>query len=294
MLGTRAGRALGGRGVAMSDKSHLLSSAVDGRPVEHGVSLEWFGLTSPRIVHTPGIFKAYDIRGVVPAAFDEDFARRLGRAFGEMARAEGEATVAVGRDGRLSSPALADALIRGLVAGGVDVIELGAVTTPMLYFAASTLARSGIQVTASHNPRDHNGFKLVLAARTVHGEEIQRLRKRIEDAVALEPPQPGRVMRADVLDAYVHRIAGDVKLARRMKVVLDCGNGVGGASAPQVLRAIGCEVIELFCAVDGRFPNHHPGPGNPANLQDLIAKVSETQAELGIALDGDGDRLGVV
>jgi phosphomannomutase len=245
-------------------------------------------------VHTPGIFKAYDIRGVVPAAFDEEFARRLGRAFAEMARAEEEPVVAVGRDGRLSSPALADALIRGLVAGGVDVIELGAVTTPMLYFATCTLARSGIQVTASHNPRDHNGFKLVLAGRTVHGDEIQLLRKRIEADGPTEPPKPGRVARADMFEAYVHRIAGDVKLARRMKVVIDCGNGVGGASAPQVLRTIGCDVTELFCAVDGRFPNHHPDPGNPANLQDLIAKVRESDAELGVALDGDGDRLGVV
>lgn len=247
-----------------------------------------------RTVHTPGIFKAYDIRGVVPTAFDEDFARRLGRAFAALARAEGETAVAVGRDGRLSSPALADALIRALAAGGVDVIELGAVTTPMLYFAASTLARSGIQVTASHNPRDHNGFKLVLAGRTVHGEELQSLRRRIEAGGAPNAPAPGRITRADVLPAYIERIAADVRLARPMKVVIDCGNGIGGASAPEVLRAIGCEVMELFCSVDGRFPNHHPDPGDPANLQDLIAGVRESGAELGLALDGDGDRLGVV
>lgn len=246
-------------------------------------------------MHTPGIFKAYDIRGVVPTAFDEDFARRLGRAFAGLARAEGETTVAVGRDGRLSSPALADALIRALAAGGLEVIELGAVTTPMLYFAASTLARSGIQVTASHNPRDHNGFKLVLAGRTVHGDELQQLRRRIEgDATTIEAPAPGRIRRVDVLPAYIERITGDVRLARPMKVVIDCGNGIGGASAPQVLRAIGCEVTELFCAVDGRFPNHHPDPGDPANLRDLIASVRESGSELGLALDGDGDRLGVV
>lgn len=246
-------------------------------------------------MHTPGIFKAYDIRGVVPTAFDEDFARRLGRAFAALARAEGETTVAVGRDGRLSSPALADALIRALAAGGLEVIELGAVTTPMLYFAASTLARSGIQVTASHNPRDHNGFKLVLAGRTVHGDELQQLRRRIEgDAAPIEAPAPGRITRVDVLPAYIERITGDVRLARPMKVVIDCGNGIGGASAPQVLRAIGCEVTELFCAVDGRFPNHHPDPGDPANLRDLIASVRESGSELGLALDGDGDRLGVV
>jgi phosphomannomutase len=245
-------------------------------------------------VHTPGIFKAYDIRGVVPAGFDEEFARELGRTFAELAHAEGEATVAVGRDGRLSSPALADAMIRGLMAAGIDVIELGAVTTPMLYFATCTVARSGIQVTASHNPRDHNGFKLVLAGRTVHGDDIQLLRRRIENPSGSTAPRAGSVTRQDVLPAYVERIARDVRLARPMKVVLDCGNGIGGASAPQVLRAIGCEVIELFCAVDGRFPNHHPDPGDPANLQDLIAKVRDTDAELGLALDGDGDRLGVV
>lgn len=247
-----------------------------------------------RDVHTPGIFKAYDIRGVVPTAFDEEFARQLGRAFAELVRAENETSVAVGRDGRLSSPALADALIRGLMDGGIDIIELGAVTTPMLYFATSTIARSGIQVTASHNPRDHNGFKMVLAGRTVHGDDILLLRRRIEAAAASAAPGAGRVTRHDVLPAYIERIAGDIRLARPMKVVLDCGNGIGGASAPQVLRAIGCDLTELFCTVDGRFPNHHPDPGNPENLQELIAKVRDSGAELGVALDGDGDRLGVV
>jgi phosphomannomutase len=244
-------------------------------------------------VHTPGIFKAYDIRGVVPESLDDDFAHRLGRAFAQLARSEGEDVVAVGRDGRLSSPALADALIRGLVAGGADVIELGAVTTPMLYFATCTRARSGIEVTASHNPRDHNGFKLVLAGRTLHGDELQALKRLVElDAPAAATT--GHISRFDILGTYIERIAADVKLARPIKVVLDCGNGIGGASAPQVLRAIGCEVIELFCAVDGRFPNHHPDPGNPANLQDLIARVAQVDADLGLALDGDGDRLGVV
>jgi phosphomannomutase len=245
-------------------------------------------------VHSPGIFKAYDIRGVVPTALDGEFARQLGFAFGELARREGERTVAVGRDGRLSSPTLADSLIRGLMASGVDVIELGAVTTPMVYFAVNTIARSGIQVTASHNPRDHNGFKLTLAGRTLHGDDLQALRRRIDAGSFEGPSERGAVTRRDVLDAYTKRIAGDVKLARPMKVVLDCGNGVAGASAPRVLRALGCELIELFCDVDGRFPNHHPDPGNPANLQDLIAKVNATGAELGLALDGDGDRLGVV
>jgi phosphomannomutase len=247
-----------------------------------------------RTVHTPGIFKAYDIRGVVPGGFDAEFAQQLGRAFAELAGAEGERTVAVGRDGRLSSPSLADSLIRGLMAGGINVIELGAVTTPMLYFAAHTIARSGIQVTASHNPRDHNGFKLTLAGRTLYGEDLQALKRRIESGAPLPTRERGAARRVDVLGAYVERIAGDIRLARPMKVVIDCGNGVGGASAPHVLRAIGCEVVELFCDVDGRFPNHHPDPGDPANLQDLIARVRHAGAEIGLALDGDGDRLGVV
>jgi phosphomannomutase len=247
-----------------------------------------------RTVHTPGIFKAYDIRGVVPASLDGEFAQLLGRAFGEQALREGERKVAVGRDGRLSSPTLADSLIRGLMASGVEAIELGPVTTPMLYFAAHTVARSGIQVTASHNPRDHNGFKLTLAGRTLHGDDLQVLRRQIEAGAFATPPARGTATRLDIGRAYTDRIAADVRLARRMKVVIDCGNGIGGASAPAVLRAIGCDVIELFCDVDGRFPNHHPDPGDPRNLQDLIAKVRDTGAEIGLALDGDGDRLGVV
>ena len=247
-----------------------------------------------RKVHVPGIFKAYDIRGVVPVAFDGEFAQQLGRAFGELAHREGERTVAVGRDGRLSSPTLADSLIRGLMGAGIDVIELGAVTTPMLYFAVNTIARSGIQVTASHNPRDHNGFKLVLAGRSLHDEDLQALRRRIDADTFASTAARGTGSRTNVLAAYTERIAADVKLARKMKVVIDCGNGVGGASAPHVLRATGCDVIELYCDVDGRFPNHHPDPGDPGNLRELIAMVRETDADMGFALDGDGDRLGVV
>jgi phosphomannomutase len=247
-----------------------------------------------RNVHSPGIFKAYDIRGVVPTGFDAEFAQQLGRAFGRWAREEGEERVAVGRDGRLSSPQLADSLIRGLLAAGIEVIELGAVATPMVYFAASTLTRTAVQVTASHNPRDHNGFKLVLKGRSVHGDELQHLRTRIEAEKQGTLPIGAKARRVDVLDSYIARITQDVHLARPMKVVIDCGNGVPGASAPKVLRALGCEVTELFCDVDGRFPNHHPDPGNPSNLRDVIAKVQETDAAVGFALDGDGDRLGVV
>lgn len=239
------------------------------------------------------IFKAYDIRGVVPSTLDEAVAEALGRAFGTVARQQGEQVVAVGRDGRLSGPALSAALIRGLVRAGIDVIDVGMATTPMLYFAASTLCRSGIQVTGSHNPKDYNGFKMVLAGRAIFGEDIQALRRLIEQDAAVDT-QGGRVRHVNVAGAYRDRIVGDVKLARPMKIVVDCGNGVAGASAPALFRALGCEVIELFSEVDGHFPNHHPDPSKPENLQDLIRALGETGAELGLAFDGDGDRLGIV
>ena len=239
------------------------------------------------------IFKAYDIRGVVPATLDAEVAEALGRAFGSAARAAGETTVAVGRDGRLSGPALAQALIQGLVATGIEVIDVGAVTTPMLYFAAHTLCRSGIQVTGSHNPKDYNGFKMVLAGRAIYGDEIQALRRVMEDGSASLAPG-GSVRKVDVTEAYTQRIAGDIRLARPMKIVVDSGNGIAGASAPAILRAIGCEVVELFSEVDGNFPNHHPDPSKPENLRDLIAALKAGDAELGLAFDGDGDRLGIV
>jgi phosphomannomutase len=239
------------------------------------------------------IFKAYDIRGIVPSTINEAMAEALGRAFGTVARKEGETAVAVGRDGRLSGAALSAALMRGLAAVGMEVIDVGMVTTPMLYFAANTLCTSGIQVTGSHNPKDYNGFKMVMAGRAIYGDEIQALRRimEIESAVA----QPGGTVRSvDVLPAYQARIVGDIKLARPMKIVVDSGNGIAGATAPDILRAIGCEVIELFSEVDGNFPNHHPDPSKPENLRDLIAALKDSDAELGLAFDGDGDRLGIV
>ena len=242
---------------------------------------------------TPSIFKAYDIRGTTPTTINEPVAEALGLAFGTTALALGEKTVAVGRDGRLSGPALSAALVRGLVAAGVEVIDIGLATTPMLYFAAATLCTSGIQVTGSHNPRDDNGFKMVLAGRAIHGEDIQALRRMIEGE-AWQRRAGGSVRTVDVLPAYRERIVGDVKLARPMKIVVDCGNGVAGASAPGIFRAIGCEVIELFSEVDGNFPNHHPDPSKPDNLRDVISALQQTDAELGLAFDGDGDRLGIV
>ena len=239
------------------------------------------------------IFKAYDVRGVVPATLDERVAEALGLAFGTLALRQGERTVAVGRDGRLSGPALSAALIRGLVAAGIDVIDVGMVTTPMLYFAAATLCSSGIQVTGSHNPRDYNGFKMVMAGRAIYGDDIQALRLMIESDGG-ERASGGRVRHVNVAAPYRDRIVGDVKLARPMTVVVDCGNGVAGATAPALLRALGCEVIELFSEVDGNFPNHHPDPSKPENLRDLIRTLAASDAELGLAFDGDGDRLGIV
>jgi phosphomannomutase len=242
------------------------------------------------------IFKAYDIRGIVGETLDERFAEHLGRAFGSEARRLGERAVVVGRDGRLSGPGFVAALTRGLASTGLDVVDIGAVTTPMLYYVAATRGdhgcRSGIQVTGSHNPKNYNGFKMVLAGRAIYGEDIQRLRRRIEaeDYVSA----PGRSGRMDVLAEYTHRIVSDCKLARPMKIVVDSGNGIPGASAPGILRALGCEVIELYSEVDGDFPNHHPDPSKPENLVDLIRTVKETGAELGLAFDGDGDRLGLV
>ena len=242
---------------------------------------------------TPSIFKAYDIRGIVPSTINEAMAEALGKAFGTLAMAEGEKTVAVGRDGRLSGPSLSAALIRGLVAVGIEVIDTGMVTTPILYFAANTLCKSGIQVTGSHNPKDYNGFKMVLAGRAIYGDDIQNLRRTMEAETAL-PREGGTVREVDVTAAYLERIVGDVKLSRPMKIVVDCGNGVAGATAPAIFRALGCEVIELFSEVDGNFPNHHPDPSKPENLADVIRTLRETDAELGLAFDGDGDRLGIV
>ena len=242
---------------------------------------------------TPAIFKAYDIRGIVPSTLNEEVALGLGRAFGTAARAEGQTTVAVGRDGRLSGPAMSAALIQGLVEAGIEVIDVGLVTTPLLYFAASTLCNSGIQVTGSHNPKDYNGFKMVLNGRAIYGDEIQGLRRTME-AESWQLQAGGSVRHVDVLPAYTERIVGDIQLARPIKIVVDCGNGIAGASAPGIFRALGCEVVELFSEVDGNFPNHHPDPSKPENLRDLIEALKTNDAELGLAFDGDGDRLGIV
>ena len=249
------------------------------------------------------IFKAYDIRGIIGTTLDAAIARQIGQAFGIAARAKGEKTVVIGRDGRLSGAEMTAALAAGLQEVGVDVIDVGVVVTPMVYFATHILGtQSGVMVTGSHNPPDYNGFKMVLAGEAIYGETIQALYQAIvtgaaTDAVAAQIAAAGGIgsySTRDIKDAYLQRILSDVTLAKPLKIVVDCGNGVAGAFAGELYRALGCEVQELFCEVDGTFPNHHPDPAHPENLQDVIRALQTTDAELGLAFDGDGDRLGVV
>ena len=246
---------------------------------------------------SPEIFKAYDIRGIVGRTLTVDAVRLIGQALGTEALARkpgsGRAEIAVGRDGRESGPELARALSEGIRASGVDVVDIGMVATPISYFAAHHLGcGSAVSVTGSHNPPEYNGLKMVLHGVTLAGDDVQGLRRRIESGDLVKGE--GRARTADVREAYLARIASDVRLARPMKIVVDCGNGVAGATAGELYRRLGCEVTELYCEVDGSFPNHHPDPSQPANLRDLIAKVRDIGAELGFAFDGDGDRLGVV
>jgi len=242
---------------------------------------------------SPEIFKAYDIRGIVGKTLTPAAAELIGRAIGSQARAVAQTQVVIGRDGRLSGPDLSQALSRGLQASGVDVIDIGRVATPMLYFATHELnTGSGVMVTGSHNPPDYNGLKMMIAGETLAGDAIQQLRQRIEAGVFASGN--GAYSQVDVRESYLQRILSDVKLARSMRIIVDCGNGIPGAFAPELYRRMGCTVRELFCEVDGRFPNHHPDPSQPENLQDLIQALASGDDELGLAFDGDGDRLGVV
>ena len=241
----------------------------------------------------PSIFRAYDIRGIVDRTLTARGVELVGRAIGSEALQRGRNTVVVGRDGRLSGPLLSSALIRGIISTGCDVKDIGCVPTPVLYFATHYLdTQTGVIVTGSHNPPDYNGLKIVIDGETLSGASIQSLRERIEDARFISGQ--GKVESVDIAPDYMERIRSDIKLERPLSVVIDCGNGVAGNVAPALFRSIGCKVTELFCEVDGNFPNHHPDPSKEDNLRDLIATVQAQQADVGLAFDGDGDRLGVV
>jgi phosphomannomutase/phosphoglucomutase len=243
------------------------------------------------------IFKAYDIRGIIDETLNPQIARAIGQAFGSQMRDLGETDIVIGRDGRLSGPVLIEALTEGLLSTGINVIDLGMVATPMVYFAThqtigSCQPKSGIMITGSHNPPNYNGFKMVLGESAIYGDQIQGLRQQIEADDFWQGS--GKRSSFNIFPQYLQTIVGDIRLARPMKIAVDCGNGVGGAFAGELFRALGCEVQELFCEVDGHFPNHHPDPAHLENLQDLVRNLATTSNELGLAFDGDADRLGVV
>lgn len=239
------------------------------------------------------IFRAYDIRGIVDETFTEEAVYAIAKAIGSEALAQHQQTVIMARDGRLSGPVLGEALKKGLLDSGCDVIDIGSVPTPLLYFATNILpTQSGVMLTGSHNPANYNGLKIVIDGETLSEAKIQKLYQRIitEDFSHGQ----GKYQKSNIIETYISRILEDVHLSRGLKVVVDAGNGIAGEIAPKLYKQLGCEVVELFCEVDGRFPNHHPDPSVPHNLEDLIRVVKETQADIGLAFDGDGDRLGVV
>jgi phosphomannomutase/phosphoglucomutase len=239
------------------------------------------------------IFRAYDIRGIVDETLTEQGVFLIGRAIASQALSVGQKTIAIARDGRLHSLRLSESLSKGIQSTGCKVIDVGQVPTPVLYFATHQLdTQSGVMITGSHNPANYNGLKIVIAGNTLSGDAIQQLYQRIlqEDFESGE----GSYQEEMMLPEYIGAITSDVRLGRMMKVVVDCGNGVAGEAAPMLLSTLGCEIIPLYCDIDGNFPNHHPDPSKPENLQELIDKVREEEAELGLAFDGDGDRLGVI
>jgi phosphomannomutase/phosphoglucomutase len=241
------------------------------------------------------IFRAYDIRGIVGQTLDAATAKLIGQAIGTVMHEQGARSIVVGRDGRLSSQELANALMDGLRSTGREVIDIGLAPTPLVYFGAFHLrAGSCVSVTGSHNPPDYNGFKIVIEGETLAGDAIQNLYARIAENRLHIDPTPGLISRRDIAEDYIQRIAGDIQIERKLHVVVDCGSGVAGAIAPRLLEAIGAEVEPLYCEVDGSFPYHHPDPSDPNNLRDLVSVVQRVNADLGLAFDGDGDRLGVV
>ena len=247
--------------------------------------------SAEEIAIPPHIFRAYDIRGLAETELNDHCAYTIGRAIGSECNARDQQTVIIGYDGRLSSPRIKTAVIRGLLDSGRDIIEIGSVTTPMLYFATHTLdTQSGVMITGSHNPSEDNGIKMVIAGQTLCGEDITALRQRIDDDNFSEGS--GRVIKQDIRDDYFDSIVHQLAIASPLKIVVDAGNGIAGQYAPQLLEELGCEVVRLYCDVDGSFPNHHPDPSNDENLAELCKQVEAQQADFGIALDGDGDRAG--
>ena len=241
----------------------------------------------------PTIFRAYDIRGIVGRSLTEDIVRTIGRAYAAEARDNGQHRVAVGCDGRHSSPSLKDALVEGLATSGLNVIDTGQVPTPLLYFATHELGTgAGVMITGSHSPTEYNGLKMMLGGAALAGDAIARLKGRIDENAFTRGD--GSLGQTDITRRYIRRVLGDVQVAHPLKVVVDCGNGVAGGIAPLLLRELGCEVIELYCDINGDFPNHHPDPANPANLEDLLDAVRSEGADCGLAFDGDGDRIGFV
>ncbi len=241
----------------------------------------------------PQIFREYDIRGVVEKDLNPQLVKKLGQGYATYLSRFGKKKVVVGRDGRLSSPSLRDSLIQGLLAGGMEIIDIGVCPTPVFYFSLFHFDQEGgIMITGSHNPPEFNGFKVCLGKETIYGEEIQNLRRIIEEGNFVQGS--GTISYKEIIPTYQDYLLQNIRLQRKIKIVIDSGNGTAGAVAPKIFRSLGCEVEELFSEIDGRFPHHHPDPTIPENMKDLIAKVKETGAEVGFGYDGDADRIGVV
>lgn len=274
---------------------HAMTHSAPAAPAQNGAQVNAGSAAPPQPSAKPPkeIFKAYDIRGIVGSTLTAQHANLIGRAIGSAALERGLKKMAFARDGRLSGPELGGAFVKGVQQAGVDVIDIGMLPTPLLYFAATELADgTGVMLTGSHNPPQYNGFKMMLGGETLAGEQIQELRQRIE--MENFTSGAGAYSNQAVGKPYIERIVSDVKLQRPMSIVIDCGNGVAGAIASILFKSMGCRVTELYCDVDGKFPNHHPDPSKPENLKDLIATVKSKGADVGLAFDGDGDRLGVV
>ena len=278
----------------MIDRSGLMTAATTPKlTTAAGPSGSWFAAHRMNSKISRSIFKAYDIRGIVGDTLTADVVRAVGRAVASEAKTLGQNAFVIGRDGRLSGPEFAKALADGIQSAGLNVIDLGMVATPMVYFAAVELGtQCGVMVTGSHNPPDYNGLKMVVGGDAIHGDAIQALYQRILDD-RFESGS-GSYSSHDIASAYIDRIVGDVKLTGPLKIAVDCGNGVAGAFSTTLYERMGCEVTGLFCEVDGTFPNHHPDPAHLENLEDLISELATGDAEIGLAFDGDGDRLGVV